>query len=288
MQHHRDTTSSTGLFNAGGWLDVHFAMARPEYEAMIRDAGFQPGWHVLDAGCGSGSFLPLLAEIVGPSGAVAAVDLAPENVAIVRERLSAWDLPIPIEVAEASVLALPYPDATFDGLWCAAVFQYLSDGEVLEALAEFRRVVRPGGLIVVKDADSSLMRFPVRVPGMIQRLGEARARAGSGQAHGAARGPELRSMAHRAGLTDIDLQTTLVERWSPYEPAERRYLESGLNALTSLAEEVDISEEERAEWARLRGRGSAVLDDPDHYFREGNVLVRGLVPDGPRNDTTAP
>jgi SAM-dependent methyltransferase len=263
-------------------------MAQPEYEAMIRGTGFQPGWHVLDAGCGSGGFLPLLAELVGPSGAVTAVDLAPENVATVRERLSAWDFPVPIDVAEASVLALPYPDDTFDGLWCASVFQYLSDDEVLAALAEFRRVVRPGGLIVVKDIDSNLMRFPVRVRGMIQHLGEARARAGSGQAHGAARGPELRSMLRRAGLADVSLQTTLVERLSPYRPAERRFLESGLNALASLAEEVAIPDEERTEWARQRELGSALLDDPDHYYREGNVVARGIVPEGPSTDTLAP
>jgi arsenite methyltransferase len=288
IQHHRDTTSSTGQFAAAGsWLDMHFEMAKPEYEAMVRSAGFQPGWRVLDAGCGSGSFLPLLAELVGLSGALAAVDLAPENVATVRERLSAWNLAVPVEAEESSVLALPYPDDTFDGLWCAAVAQYLSDDEVLDALTEFRRVVRPGGVIAIKDFDQSLLRFPVRVPGMIQHLREARARTGSAQAQGAVRGPDLLSILRRAELTDIGLCTTLVERWPPYQLAERRLLESLVNAFASLAEDVDIAEEERAEWARLRGLGEALFDDPDHYYREGHVLARGIVPDEPRNNTPA-
>ncbi|HEY7908831.1 MAG TPA: hypothetical protein VIC60_08140, partial [Thermomicrobiales bacterium] len=52
--------SSTGQLMTGSeWLDVHFEASRPEYEAMLRSVGLQPGWHVLDAGSGSGSYLPL-------------------------------------------------------------------------------------------------------------------------------------------------------------------------------------------------------------------------------------
>jgi arsenite methyltransferase len=47
---------------------------------MIRSVGIKPGWRVLDAGCGGGSFLPLLAELVGKDGNVSALDPAPENI----------------------------------------------------------------------------------------------------------------------------------------------------------------------------------------------------------------
>ena len=47
---------------------------------MLRWVGIQPGWHVLDAGCGSGSYLSLLTELVGAQGSVSAIDLASENV----------------------------------------------------------------------------------------------------------------------------------------------------------------------------------------------------------------
>jgi hypothetical protein len=43
------------------WIDGHYAVCRPEYEPMLRSVGLQRGWRVLDAGSGSGSFLPLLA-----------------------------------------------------------------------------------------------------------------------------------------------------------------------------------------------------------------------------------
>lgn len=272
--------SSTGhIFAASGWLDAHFEAAQPEYEAMVRSVGFQPGWRVLDAGCGNGSFLPLLAALVGPSGALAALDLAPENVDAVRERIAAWRLPCPVEAEVGGVAALPYPDASFDAVWCANTSQYLGDDELLSVLAEFRRVVHPGGVVAIKDIDGSLMRAPSREPGLIPHLREARARAGATQAWGAMRGPDLAVWMRRAGFADVSLWTTLVERWPPYRPAEREYLRTLFSTFTGMAEEVDIPQRERDEWAHLRGLGDALFEDPDHYYREGHVLAVGRVPE---------
>jgi hypothetical protein len=59
--------SSAGqAMTATSYLDAHFEVCRPEYEATLRAVGIQPGWRVLDAGCCGGSFLPPLAEGVGP------------------------------------------------------------------------------------------------------------------------------------------------------------------------------------------------------------------------------
>lgn len=182
------------------------------------------------------------------------------------------------------MFALPYPDDAFDGLWCASVTQYFSDEELLTALAEFRRVVRPGGLVAVKDIDGNLMRVPTCVPGLISHLREARARAGQTQAYGAMRGPELPAWLRRAGLVDVSSRTTLVERWPPDRPSERQYIGSALATFASMANDLELPESERNEWARLRDLGDAVLDDPDHYYREGHVLVVGRVSDGPASE----
>ncbi len=45
------TTTGHEISDAG-WLDQHFNFSRETYETMVRWVGFQPGWHVLDAGCG--------------------------------------------------------------------------------------------------------------------------------------------------------------------------------------------------------------------------------------------
>ena len=61
--------SSAGhVFAASEWLDAHFLAMQPEYEEMLRWVGIQQNWHVLDAACGSGSFLPLIIELVGAEG----------------------------------------------------------------------------------------------------------------------------------------------------------------------------------------------------------------------------
>lgn len=152
--------ASTGQLMTGvAWLDVHFEACRPEYEAMLRSVGLRPGWRVLDAGSGSGGYLPLIAEAVGPDGAISALDLAPDNVAIVGRRVAEWGLVTPIEARVGSVLALPYADDAFDAVWFAATSQYLTDDELAMALAEFRRVVRPGGLVAI-----GLRRHDAAVP----------------------------------------------------------------------------------------------------------------------------
>lgn len=57
--------SSTGHALAdAGWLDLHFEACRQEYESAARSVGIQPGWRALDAGAGSGGFLPVRAELV--------------------------------------------------------------------------------------------------------------------------------------------------------------------------------------------------------------------------------
>lgn len=95
-----DTAASTSSMGhtlaAGTYLDAHFTMCRPEYEVMLRSVGLQSGWHVLDAGCGRGSYLPVIAEAVGPAGEIAALDLAPENIATVGQSVAAWGLPTPV------------------------------------------------------------------------------------------------------------------------------------------------------------------------------------------------
>ncbi|HET9017570.1 MAG TPA: class I SAM-dependent methyltransferase [Thermomicrobiaceae bacterium] len=275
------TASATGQrFTAAGWLDVHFEALRPEYEAQLRAVGIQPGWRVLDAACGSGSFLPWLAELVGPTGNLSALDLAPDNVAIVERRLADWDLPCPVEVRVGNVLALPYPDDTFDALWFANTSQYLTDAELATALAEFRRVVRPGGLIAVKEADVTLYRVVPAPAGLLSRWAQARARSGELWAAGCLRASTLPGWLRRAGLQEVPQRTTLIERAAPLDQASRAYLSAALSVLAVAAVEMGLPADDQDTWARLGDPTAlaAFLDDPECCITQANILVVGTVP----------
>src|SRR5262249_53065261 len=90
--------ASTGFIGTeAGFLDLHFDACRPEYEAMLRSVGIQPGWRILDAGCGGGSFLPLLAELVGARGAIAALDMADDSITAVQARAARGEFACSVE-----------------------------------------------------------------------------------------------------------------------------------------------------------------------------------------------
>jgi len=239
--------SSTGqLMTDAGWLDVHFEAGRPEYEAMLRSVGIQSGWQILDAGCGSGGFLPLLSELVGPSGRIAALDLAPDNIAIIERRVDGWDLPTPVEARVGSALALPYDDDAFDAVWCAATTQYLTDDELATMLAEFRRVVRPGGLVAIKEVDSAVISFTPAPPLIVAHLFEMMTASGNVQFAGCLRGPSLASWLRSAGMTKVWQRTTLIERIAPLRAVERQFYGDGLSYFAPTALQGDVPAADRA------------------------------------------
>src|SRR3712207_1725920 len=191
---------------------------------MLSSVGIEPGWRVLDAGCGSGSYLPLLTELVGRNGHVAALDLASDNVALVEKRLSGWNLPCTVEARTGSLKALPYPDNVFDAVWCANTTLHFGNEELPSVLAELRRVVRPGGLVAVKDLDTNLLRFHPADPFLVFRLSEAGLRAGreTAESIGALRGRGLRRWLERSGLGEGGEENPLLERGAPPRTGERR------------------------------------------------------------------
>ena len=274
--------SSTGLlFTAGDWLDVHFEAERPVYEAQLRAVGIQPGWHVLDAGCGSGSFLPWLADLVGPTGSLFAIDLAPDNVALVEQRLAMWALPCLIEVQVGNVLTLPYPDDAFDALWFANTSQYLTDEELGTALAEFRRVVRPGGLVAVKEIDPAIDRILPAPTGVMLRWIQAAVRTGNVQAAGGLRGQDLPGWLRRAGLEHVRRRSMLSEHTAPLDPAGHAFWTGYLNYLAASTTDLDLPEADQEFWARLRDPAEVTrfLDNPDCCVMTAQILTVGTVPE---------
>lgn len=109
----------------------------------------RPGLDVLDAGCGVGSIALDVATKVAP-GRVVGIDFDPGQIEAARQSAAE----IKLENAEfftASVYQLPFDVASFDVVYSNAVLMYVR--EPVRALAEMRRVLRPGGLAAVIDDD---------------------------------------------------------------------------------------------------------------------------------------
>ncbi len=106
------------------------------------------GESVLDAGCGTGLLLEQEALAVGTQGRVEGVDYSDDMLA--QARLRCADMP-QVGFHQGSVETLPFDDASFDALSCTQCLLYVDDLD--RALAEFYRVLKPGGRIAVLETD---------------------------------------------------------------------------------------------------------------------------------------
>ena len=107
---------------------------------LIGFAGLSDGDRVLDVGCGTGSMtfaLRHLADIAAATG----IDISQGYIEYARSRNT--DRRIAFERADAC--ALPFPDRSFDRAFSLLVLQFVPDSA--RAVAEMRRVVRPGGTV---------------------------------------------------------------------------------------------------------------------------------------------
>ena len=108
--------------------------------AIVDLAGEVAGRRILDAGCGAGTVSAALRE---RGAIVSGFDRSAKMVELARQRLGA---DTDLRVADIGQ-PLPYPDGAFDDAVAALVLHYLEDWSA--PLAELRRVLRPGGRLIV-------------------------------------------------------------------------------------------------------------------------------------------
>jgi len=125
-----------------------FGTRRRSYRSLMAAAGVKAGDRVLDVGCGPGYFVRMLAEAVGPTGSAAGIDAAPEMIDYARRK--ARRLPN-CRFESGSAEALPFPDASFDVVASSLMLHHLPDELRLQAATEMRRVLRPGGTVLLAD-----------------------------------------------------------------------------------------------------------------------------------------
>ena len=133
-------SSSFNVHDASGYEQLMGRWSRRLAPAFIEFAGIGGGEKVLDVGCGTGSLTfelaahPELREIRG-------IDFSPIFIEAAQERSN--DPRVVVEQADAT--DLPYPDHSFDRALAMLVLHFVPNTE--RAIAEMRRVVRPGGVV---------------------------------------------------------------------------------------------------------------------------------------------
>jgi SAM-dependent methyltransferase len=145
-------------------LGLQHRVWRPRALDAWRRAGFTVGQTLLDVGCGPGHATLDLAEMVGPTGWVVAVDRS-------RRFLEALDAACRrhglenVETVEVDLDEAPLPAAGVHGAWCRWVLAFVKRPRDL--LSRIHGALRPGGTLVIHEYfDYSTWRLAPRCPEM--------------------------------------------------------------------------------------------------------------------------
>jgi len=233
----------------------------------------RPGASLLDVGAGPGTITIDLARLVAP-GAVHGVDASDDVVAQAeRARVDAGAVNASFAVDDAYALASA--DDAWDVVHAHQVLQHLA--RPVDALREFRRVVRPDGVVAVRDVDYEGVIWWPRIPALAEWLALYLAvhRGTSGEP---AAGRRLKAWAREAGFATVDATASV---WL-FESADDRAWWGGLWAdravQSSFADNaLRLGLADRAVLERISDgwREWAASEDGWLLMPHGEVLARG-------------
>jgi ubiquinone/menaquinone biosynthesis C-methylase UbiE len=151
---------------------------------------------VVDVGCGSGYSLPKLAQRFAP-GELVGVDIDPQMLATARAEAARAG--VAVRLVESSSSRMPLASGSVDLLFCHQTFHHLVEQEA--ALAEFLRVLKPGGLLLFAESTrryihSWMIRALFRHPMEVQRTA-----------------PEYLQMLRQAGFVVPESQVSYPYLW---------------------------------------------------------------------------
>ena len=216
---------------------------REDVNRRLRFFEFRKGMRVLDAGAGTGAVARVLADLVGPTGDVTALDFSFERSA--HGRHLALDRKVTnLRFLVSDLYAPALRPASFDFVWCEFVFEYLKDPDAV--LRQLAQLVRSGGSLVVADLDGNGMFHYPLPPGI--EVGLQKIQRGLEGSFDPFAGRKIYHRFRAAGLAPIRVEAI------PY------HLYPGAAAESTVRlwqEKLKI----------LRPRGSPALGGPEAYDR---------------------
>ncbi len=128
---------------------MSFGLDKSWRKFTVRRSGLKPGGSGLDVCCGTGMLSMEQALSVGPNGRVTGLDFSENMLAIAKENIKGFKFKDNITFIQGNAMELPFEDNTFD---CATVGWGLRNvPDILTAVKEMTRVVKPGGKVVSID-----------------------------------------------------------------------------------------------------------------------------------------
>ena len=122
---------------------------REATEWLLGHVDFTADTRVLEVACNMGTTMVALAEAHGCR--ITGLDMNPAALEKARANIAAHGLNDVIDVVEGNALALPFPDATFDVVINEAMLTMLPRENKAKAIAEYFRVLKPGGVLLTHD-----------------------------------------------------------------------------------------------------------------------------------------
>ena len=140
----------------------------PAGERLLAELGDGAGRRALDVGCGSLGWLRLLSRWVGPDGTCVGTDsdermLTAARTFVADERLAG------VELVQDDLFDSALAAGSFDLVH--ARFQLAPLGRVDEQLTSYVRLLRPGGVLVLEDPDTSSWRYEPDAPACTELIG---------------------------------------------------------------------------------------------------------------------
>jgi demethylmenaquinone methyltransferase/2-methoxy-6-polyprenyl-1,4-benzoquinol methylase len=254
-------------------METHFEkqeLSVPLREPVIREAirliGFPQGSRGLDAGCGIGSHVLLLAEAVGPSGHVTGLELFADFITHAQKRASESGFSRRVSLRQGDVNAMPFDDACFDWAWSVDCIGHVSIGQPIDGLREMARVVKPGGRVALLGYSSQML-----LPGHPQL--EARLNATASAVTAFADGRQPNALFPRAlgwfrkvEFTNPIARTVVGTVQAPLDEGIRKALVSLFEMLWGSMQST-MEAADREEYHRLTDPESpdCILDEQDYY-----------------------
>lgn len=158
----------------------------------------KPGMKLLDCGCGPGTITAGFAKLVAP-GEVVGTEIETAHVAIARENAAKHNV-TNARFEAADIYELPFADDSYDAVFISAVLGNLR--EPIRGLREAFRVLKPGGIIGIKDFDhSGDIVYPLDPA--VEKYGELYLRLRRENGHDAEIGRKVGTLLLAAGFSDL-------------------------------------------------------------------------------------